>query len=228
MVTGVSLKGADTVLVPLRQSADKYVPLMLAFKGNYNRLGSIDGIGEDANTRLVMNFFLEKLRTGEFTVEEESLRSSDCFPIKTIDDLVQGFERNINDGAGSSVLNGESVVFALIARAIWDGIARAAPTRAESIPTLFERLFEASPAASQIYAGRLEAVTAHIRELGAVDLFLTKRRLSWQVSEGMGQDSAGEMRQYLEEARQLFSDSPTILAALRDYEHEVGDLLKDE
>ncbi|HEU0177961.1 MAG TPA: hypothetical protein VFV58_27165 [Blastocatellia bacterium] len=228
MVTGVSLKGADAALVLLHQSSDHYVPLALAVKGNYNRLGSIDGIDEDANTQSVMRFFQESLRSGVFTVDEEYLRGHGCFPIQTIEDLLQCFERNMNDGEGVAVLNGQSVVFALIARSVWDTIAEAAPTPVEPAMTSFKRLFKASPVGLEIYARSVGAVSKHIGELAAVDSLLNRRRLSWQPSEATGQDYPEEMRQYLDEARGIFSDSPTILAALRRYEQEIGDLLTDE
>jgi len=54
MATGVSLKGADAALVLLHRAAGEYAPISLAIKGNYNRLGAIDGVDEDANTRLVL------------------------------------------------------------------------------------------------------------------------------------------------------------------------------
>jgi hypothetical protein len=177
---------------------------------------------------LVLRFFLESLQSGVFTVEEDSLRGHGCFPFRTIEDLLQGFERNLNDGQGYAVLNGQSVVFALIASAVWETIAGAAPPPAESTRALFQRLFKASSAASGIYADSLEAVSGHISELAAVDSLLTSRGLSWRPTESTGQDYPEEMRQYLDEARRTFSDSPTILAALARYEQEVGDLLEDE
>jgi hypothetical protein len=179
----------------------------------------------DANTDLVLRSFLEGLRSGSFTVEEGYLRECGCFPIRTIEDLLQGFERNMNDGEGCAVLNGQSVVFALISRAVWETIARAAPPPAGSVLTLFHRLFKTSPAGAAIYAGSLAAVADHVGELAAVDTFIASRGLPWRPTEGTGQDYPEEMRQYLDEARRAFSDSSTVLAALDRYEHEVGDLL---
>jgi hypothetical protein len=228
MITGVSLKGADAALVLLHQSSDQYVPLALAVKGNYNRLGSINGIDEDANTQSVLRFFRESLGSGVFTVDEEYLRGHECFPIQTIEDLLQGFERNMNDVEGIAVLNGQSVGFALIARAVWDTIAEAAPTPDEPALTSFKRLFKASPVGLEIYTESVGAVSKHIGELAAVDSLLTMRGLTWRPSEATGQDYPEEMRQYLEEAREIFSDFPIILAALRRYEQEIGDLLIDE
>jgi hypothetical protein len=202
--------------------------MALAVKGKFNRLGSIDGIDEDANTQSVLRFFQKSLVSGAFTVDEEYLRGHGCFPIQTIEDLLQGFERNMNDGEGIAVLNGQSVVFALIVRAVWDTIAEAEPTPVQPASTSFKRLFKASPVGLEIYAESVGAVSKHIGELAAVDSLLTRRGMSWRPSEATGQDYPEEMRQYLYEARDIFSDLPIILAALRRYEYEIGDLLIDE
>jgi hypothetical protein len=228
MATGVSLKGADAALVLLQQASGEFVPISLAIKGNYNRLGSIDGVEEDANTRLVLRFFLDGLRSGVFKVDEEYLAGHRCFPIRTIEDLLQGFERNTNDGPGCAVLHGQPVVFALVARAVWETVAQAAPTPDEPVSAVFQRLFKASPVGATIYAGSLGEVAGHVGELAAVDAFLRSRSMAWQPSEAAGQDYPEEMRQYLVEARQAFADSATITAALRRYEDEVGELLEDE
>ncbi len=235
MVSGVSLKGADAALVILQQSTDHYAPLALAIKGNYNRLGSIDGIDEDTNTQLVLQFFLESLRTGAFAVDGHLPGNT---PIRTIEDLLQWLERNMNDSPGWNggwnddpgwaALNGHVITLSLIARVVWDTIAASVPARVESIPDLFERAFKVPQSESKIYAGAPETVAEHLKELAAVDSFLSTRGISWWPSEGTGQDYPEEMRQYLDEARQAFSDSPTILTALRLYEHEVGDLLTDQ
>jgi len=228
MVTGVSLKGAGAALVLLQDSAGEYCPISLAIKGNYNRLGSIDEIEEDANARLVLKFFLDGLPLGTFTVDEEALAREECFPIRTSEDLLQGFERNINDGPGYAALNGQPVVFALIARAVWDTIAQHASPSDESAPIVFQRLFAVSSVGAQIYAGALGEVCTHVGESAAFDALLKERRLPWKPAEDPGQDYPEEMRQYLGAARQTFADSAIIMEALRRYEVEVGDLLKDE
>jgi hypothetical protein len=228
MATGVSLKGADAALVLLQQATGEHVPMALAIKGNYNRLGSIDGVEEDANTRLVLRFFLDGLQSGAFRVDEEYLASHRCFPIRTIEDLLQGCERNMNDGPGHAVLHDQPVVFGLVARAVWDTIAQAAPTPNESVSAVFQRLLGVSSVGAAIYGGVLGEVAGHIGELAAVDAFLRGRGLAWQPTEGGGQDYPEEMRQYLAEARQAFADSATIMTALRRYEEAVAELLEDE
>ena len=89
MVSGVSLKGADAALVLLQQAGEAYRPIALAIVGNYNRLGSIDGIEEDANTKLVLEYFLGKLRSGAFAVDVDYFQGLDCYPIEDgIPDMV--------------------------------------------------------------------------------------------------------------------------------------------
>src|SRR5262245_3985750 len=80
MVSCVSLKGADAALVLLQQSGDAFHPMELAITGNYNRLGSIDGL-EDANTQLVFDYFQRKLASGEFVVDVDYLSGHEFYPI---------------------------------------------------------------------------------------------------------------------------------------------------
>src|SRR6516162_5759426 len=125
MVTGVSLKGADAALVLLQKRGENYHPIALAIRGNYDRLGSIDGIEEDDNTEAILAFFLAKLKTGEFVVDKEYFEICECYPIEDIEDLLHCFERTMNDHHEAALLGGSPVVFALISSSIWNGIARA-------------------------------------------------------------------------------------------------------
>lgn len=228
MATGVSLKGADAALVLLQQEGDAYHPIALAIKGNYNRLGAIDNIEEDANTALVLKFFREKLRAGDFVIDEDYFRSGDNYPIKELDQLLWGFERNINDNPNAALLNGRPVVFALLCRVVWDALARKVPPAKGPASAWFRQLFEGVPAAEAIYHGSLTKVSKHLREMSAVSAFLAGRGIAWTPPEDPGQDYPEEMRQYLAEARRAFSDSAVVLDALKDYETEVGDLLTDD
>src|SRR6478672_9094143 len=114
IVSGVSLKGADAALVLLQQTDDAHHPVALAITGNYNRLGSIDGIDEDANTQLVFAYFKRKLASGEFVVDADYLRGHEFYPIEDVERLLGCFERNMNANGSAAVLGGQPVVFALI------------------------------------------------------------------------------------------------------------------
>ena len=225
MVSGVSLKGSSAALVLLEQIADAYRPIALAITGTYNRLGCIDNIQEDDNTDLILNFFLEKLNSGEFVAKahyfEPKGRSS-------IEHLLHSFERNINDYPTAAVLGGRPIVFALICKTVWDTLARAGPTSGGSPEQWFGQLFKDVFIAEGIYRGKLPSVSRHLRELHAVADFLGRRGLAWRPADDVSQHYPEEMRQYLDEARQAFHDSDVILEALKDYEDEVSDLLTDD
>src|SRR5262249_53582969 len=144
------------------------------------RLGSVDGVEQDANTRRVLQFFLDGMRSGAVRVDEESLRIDRSFPIRKVEYLLRGGERNMNHWSGYLTLNGQPLVFALIARAVWAKIAGAATLPDESVPAEFQRLFGPSSAGAAIYAGSLDDVAEHVGELAAVDAFLRGRGLRWQ------------------------------------------------
>jgi hypothetical protein len=226
-VTGVSLKGADTALVLLQQTADGHAPIALAVKGNYNRYGSIDMLDEDEHTARVFDFFHRALRAGDLVVDEDYFRGSDYYPFKRLADVLQVFERNMNGNPRAALLNGVAVKFALISSTVWNTIARAAPP-SDSPSVLFQRLFGASPIATAIYANGLNAVAAHVTEFASVDAFMRGRGLSWAPTEAGGQDYPEEMTEYLEEALRTFADSPLAQTALLNYSLEVEDLLEEE
>ncbi len=226
MVTGVSLKGAGATLVLLQQTGATHHPIALPVQGAYNRLGSIDGVEEDANAALILRYFLDKLQRGEFVVDADYLRPHNAFPIENIERLLAAFERNINDNPQAAVLSGRPVVFALIARAVWDAVASAAPPPSAPAATVFQRLFKGVPAAEGIYRGRLANVTGHLQELAGVHQFLAGRGLTWRPAEDPSQHNAGEMRAYLDAARQAFRDAPAVLQGLKAYEAEVAELLE--
>jgi hypothetical protein len=228
MVTGVSLKGADAALVLLQQAGEAHHPIALPIKGTYNRLGSIDGIDEDANTALILKYFLDRLRREELVVDADYLRIHKCFPIENLEQLLAAFERNINDNSAAAVLNGRPVVFALISWAVWGAIASSGPPTSGPATTLFQRLFKGVPAAEGVYRGNVAKVAGHLQELAGVHSFMASRGLTWRPAEDPSQHYAGEMRTYLEAAQQAFRDVPAVLQGLKAYEAEVADLLKEE
>jgi hypothetical protein len=228
MVTAVSLKGADAALVLLQQAGDSYHPVALPIKGTYNRLGSIDFIREDANTRLVLTYFRARLKDGGFVVDAGYFRDRGCYPIKTIERLLTCFERNMNDYFNAAVLGGQRVVFALICRAVWDAVARASPPAREPASARFQRLFGGVAVAEEIYRGSLAEVSKPLKELSAVSEFLTDQGLGWRPADHPGQHYPEDMRQYLVEARRTFSGSAAVLDGLKAYERKVSWLLEDD
>ena len=117
--------------------------------------------GETEAAAAILVFFLHKLVSREFA---PYLRSHDYYPIRDIERLLAAFERNINDHPGAAVLYGQPVVFALICRAVWDGIARASTSSASSASAMVLPV--------NIYGDNLAPVAAHMHELWAVRDFL--------------------------------------------------------
>jgi hypothetical protein len=226
LATGVSLKGADAALVLLQRDGDAYRPLAAALHGPYNRLGAIDNVRKDAHSRLVLNFFLDKLQSGAFVVAADSLRIHGYYPIRDVEQLLACFERALNDNPAAAVLDGRPVVFALFSEAVWDALASSAP-EAEDAEERVRRLFAGVPAAEEMYLGQGEPFADELGELEAVSSFLAGRGLAWRPANDLDQHSSDEMKEYLRQARAAFRDCPTVLKALRAYEREVRDLLEE-
>jgi hypothetical protein len=222
MISGVSLKGASALLVPLQEIDGALVPIALAIKGRYNRLGSIDGIEADANTSAVLKFFLDRLASGEFVVDADYLRKEKLFPIATIEQLLQAFERNINDHSQAALLNRRPVVFALIGNSIWQSIVEAETLRILPLETVLG----SNSVATQIYAKGAYPVRDSVAELDCISNFLNSRNLPWQSAGDPGQHYPDDMQAFLNAAKEKFRDSEMLLAGLRAYEGEVQELLR--
>jgi hypothetical protein len=218
MITGVSLKGADAVVVLLGQTETFCYPISLGISGQYNRVGGIDQPArEDANMRLVLNHFRSKQRNGELDI---------ATPFANIYELLSEFAEYIDWDDASGRIPG-AIVYALICGAIWDAIADSAPVASEPTTLLFDQLFAATPEAQEIYSGNLADLAGPVRELAAVNSFMARREIAWTPPELPNQDWPEDMRAYLATARQTYQNVPTILAGLDAYEAEVARLLVD-
>jgi hypothetical protein len=224
MISGVSLKGASTLLVPLQEIDGALAPIALGIKGTYNRLGSIDGIEADANTAAVLKFFLGRLASGEFVVDADYLRREKLFPIATIEQLLQAFERNINDHSQAALLNRRPVVFALIGNSIWQSIVEAETLRILPLETVLG----SNSVATQIYGKGTYPVRDCVAELDCISNFLDSRNLLWQSAGDPAQHHFDDMQTFLNAAKEKFRDSEMLLAGLRRYESEVQDLLRKD
>ena len=165
MVTGVSLKGADAVLVLLEGADSTFLPAALGIKGNYNRGGGIDLIEEDENVSLVEAYFRQKLRSGEFVVKDYYLGGESYSEKYSAEWFLWVLERNINDDPEAAVLYGQPLVFALVCKAVWNSIARSAAPLDDSDEEVFRRLFDGRSVPSDIYGGTISAVRPQL--LGA-------------------------------------------------------------
>jgi hypothetical protein len=239
MISGVSLKADDAVLICLLQTHNsnppEYVPVTLPMRGTYDRLGAIDEIQEDANTDLILRFFLKSLEVGEFVVDQEFLAdklvpgsNEFCYPIRKIQHLVIAFERNVNEFPTFALWEGQPVMFALISQEVWDALVRSPVAKASEndIQAKFERTFANSALAQGIYNEHLTVVARHLAEMSIVTDFLVEQGIAWRPEEDARQHYE-EVRQFLTEARSTFQNTPAILAGLDAYEQKIR-LLLDE
>jgi len=229
MVSGVSLKGADTVLVLLENAGSSYLPAALGIKGKYNRLGGIDMIEEDESVNLIEGYFQNKLRSGELKIEDRYLQSPpQGFSQKySAEWFIEVLERNINEDPQAAVLNGRPLVFALICKAIWNSITSSAQASDASDENLFSRLFDGRSIPSAIYNGGLTTVRPQLAELYAITEFFRAGEIVWIFTEADSQHYDDEMNNYLSAAREAFAGDSFVLRGLDDYESEVEDLLAE-
>ena len=224
MLTGVSLQGEHAVLVPLFEDGGALAPVAFGIKGSYNRLGAIDNILEDANTAAILKFFLGKLATREFVVDEDYLRGHSAFPITHIEQLLAGFERNVTEYPRAARLNDNPVLYGLISQSVWQAIAEAA-LPFPSNRNVHQDLFAGSPIAAAIYGGRIGDLTTHAKELAAVMALMSSRDIAWSAPQEHDQWYVREMIQFLSEARAAFGDCPAVLEGLRAYERAVAEVI---
>ncbi|OWK36790.1 hypothetical protein FRUB_09353 [Fimbriiglobus ruber] len=214
-------------MVLLQHTDTVYRPIALALKGNSNRSGSIDGVENNANTELVLKYFLGKLASGAYDIHEPYYRLPNGRSITTIEHVLTPFERNMNDGH-ENTLDGRPVVFALICRAVWDACASSTAAKPAPATSFYSELFGDSSVPAEMYCGSLTKVLRHLRELSVVSKMLSRRKCPWKPTASDGaQHSGEEMRHYLQEARRAFKGSAVVLKGLRAYELEVEDCFTD-
>ncbi|MCX4964026.1 hypothetical protein OHA98_04165 [Streptomyces sp. NBC_00654] len=233
-VTGISLRGTDAVAVGLMANEGGYRPVTLGITGNYNRLGSIDGIERDRNSDSVFEYFCRRAWSGDFVMAKQY---ADAYgdPPHDIDSLLSYFERNVSDSSEerpAATLYGRRVFSVLIARPVWNALAAGEFAPGGDAPEVwFTEVFGDAREPGELYRGCLAEVARDIRALAAVNGFLGARGTGWSLpdeDEIGGQHYAPEMREYLSEARTGFQDVPSVLRALDVYAEAAGELLEDD
>jgi hypothetical protein len=245
MLTGVSLRPSDVVAVLLRKRDQTYAPIALPVFGGFDQAGGIDSIEEDAHTALLIEFFTAQLRTGRFVAQDYSHkhliwpeRSADYFSV--IDGLFGLIERNTTmwhfwgDGVDPYVtIDGDPVVFALLARPVWEAIVEAADQPTATDAELLDNAFGGDVVAHDLYDGHLSEVTSALRAFAVVNDFVRAHDVAW-TPPGFGkygtnyeQHFDDEIVEYLQRARDDWRDSPAIQTGV-DQQAVVTQVLLDE
>jgi hypothetical protein len=238
-LTGVSLIG-DATCVLLRLCDDGFAPITLPLTGDYNRLGAIDGVAENPNSQLIVDYFAEHLRTGRFVAVDETTVNETVWPAPSpeyrsvIDGLVGLVERNTTvwhvlrmGNAPMVAFDGDPIVLSLISQPVWDAIVAGSTTPGGSLEALFDKVFHRDSIAQGIYHQHLPEVAMQLRELAIVDAFLDTHGRSWTPPGDYGQHWREEILSYLERAREAYRDVPVVLDGLDGYAAEIAQLFAE-
>lgn len=231
MLTGISLRPGEVVAVLLRKRDQSYSLIALPVFGDFDQEGGVDEIEEDAHTALLIEFFAAQLHTGRFVAGDyfnEHLiwpePSAQYFSV--IDGLFGLVERNTTmwhhygDGAEPYVtIDGDPVVFALLARPVWDAIVESADQPTTSVASLLDTAFGGDVIAHALYGDHVDKLRSAVRAFAAVNDFLRTHDVPW-TPPGFGRYGTdyhqhyGEMVEYLQRARVDWRDSPAILTGI--------------
>ena len=239
MITGVNLgSSVGTAVVLLHQaSRGQYFPISLGIHGTYDGFGSIDWVPVDLNAVLLTRFFSDAHRTGRFQVEDQT-RLNDPHrldPDIDIEFLLHLVERTVScsdlfDHAGtyppSTVLDGDPVVFAMIAQPVWDAIAAEPDSLRLDLTT--SAFGPGADVAAEIYGEHLDQLGEPLRQFAAVSDFIASQPLlRWappndpvqRFPHGSGIQFGTELsRRFVEKARHDYRGVTAIQTALDDYE----------
>jgi len=233
MITGVSLNFCSPRCIKLswNESNHSYMPLTLPVSGEYNYLGGVEAYGEEQN-------YLITLFYPDINIRHEST-----------EDIYQ-LIRSILNGPNALILNG---VWDAIARnypSYWysdiDNIKRIFHPHAQGLilnsrpnypfeEFLEEKLWECEeegiepPTKDEIKKEYLIYCMQQYNtsEMATIDTFLCDQQMCWHPSEIINQHPEPVIRQYLKEAKENFSDFPTIIEVLLRYEHDMESYFKE-
>jgi hypothetical protein len=239
MVTGINNSPGEATVVLLVMTENRYRPISLGISGSYDGYGCIDKIQLDNNTAMACEFFSKAHRAGRFDARDQtSADAPELFdPDIDIDALLYLVERTTScfsafDAGGwgyppSPVLDGNPVVFAMIAQPVWDELA-ADPDLTCARDAAFASAFEPEPGvAAEIYGQRLFEIDIEVRRFAAIADFIRRQpALRWAPGgepeqryardRGM-QFSEAEIDTFVAQARNDYRDEPAVQAALDTY-----------
>ncbi|WP_166905750.1 hypothetical protein [Mycobacterium sp. DL440] len=231
ILTGVSVDFVGATAVILRCTPTGYEPITLGLSGEYDGYGTIDGIREDRNSKLVYEYFARQSRSGRFTArihpQEDLVVFNDDFNLDALIDLIENsWSLSCAEERFTilplAVLDGDALVFALIAQPIWDAIAAAGSEEAS-----IAAAFGDAALPREIYGSQLTDIESQLRELAAVNAFVRSHGLRWappgdpdqRYPTDMGsQRDHEENAEFIAQARRDYCDSPALLAGLDAYE----------
>lgn len=209
MITGLSLKSSKTVLVLLEKTGDDYVPIALPVFGEYNRLGAIDSIHENQNTKTIFQFFQSKIHSGDVKVDWEEVYHNGEFlkKIDTIEHLFTAIERGVTMEYDCVTLNGKRIEYSLIDTNIWNEISRYNLYKNDSALNYSDTWVLIYPETS-VDSDDLIAQFNNVRN------FMHKNQIQWTPPNDAEQHYDEDVTDFLEEAKATFKDEPYIMSGI--------------
>lgn len=216
MISGLSLKSSKTTLILLEKAGDNYLPIALPVFGQYNRLGAIDMIEENKNTKDILTFFQSKINSGEIKVDWEEVYWQGEFlkKIENIEQLFTAIERSVTMEYDCVTLNKQRIEYSLINTRIWNEIVCFDFENKE--PNLIP-----SKTWKEIYNQPNSDYDYLEHQFKKAQNFLNKHNLKWTPPNDSGQHYDEEVNDYLEQAKSKFIDEPLMMNGILAYEKEL-------
>ncbi|MCS3850879.1 hypothetical protein [Tsukamurella ocularis] len=228
----MSLTHTEAAMVVLsRGSGGVYRPAALPMIDHYDYYGGI-APDDNRNTELIAAGIAQATKSGRYWTDD-GWPSGGWDP--SIHDVISNLVRNMSDwlglyqgaeppsGAGTT-FDGVPLVFALIARPVWEAIVADGEEEID-VARAFVEVFGDEPLPRALYGCGGGAPSSEVTALVTVDRFLSARGMRWQshadglAAEGFGgQHSHEEMLAWLRRACTEFADDPVLLAGLGAYE----------
>lgn len=236
LITGINVGGGvDTAVVLLhRTPAGQYCPISLGIHGTYDGFGCIDGVPADLNSALLTRFFSAAHRAGRFEARDHTHTGDPNWfdPDIDIESLLYLVERTTTCSdlygqpyAPGTMLDGDPVVYAMIAQPVWNAIASQNRSPRTNLTTA--AIGPGAHIAADIYGQHLGQLIEPLRQFAAVsDFIATRPLLRWappnepvqRYARGSGvRFSAAASRRFVEDARREYRNYPAIQTALDSY-----------
>jgi hypothetical protein len=212
MISGLSLKSSETVLILLEKNGEDYSVISLPVTGQYNRVGAIDGIEENENTQSIEAFFAKKFNDEELELDKDEIPSREDI---TIEQLINGIERGVTMEYDSVVYKGKRIEFALIDKTIWDKII--------AVGFSCKLNIEEHTVWKEIYPVKFSGYDELLNQLNNIQAFLELQNIKWYPPRDQSQHYEEEVTEYLEEARTKFSSEFFMLEAISEYESKLSE-----
>lgn len=239
MLTGVSVDFVGATAVILRCTATGYEPVTLGISGEYSGYGMLWWLAEDRNTELVYEYFSRQSRSGRFTARhhpyEDPVEFTDDYSLEDLLAAIEAacslattFDDEDFEALPLAVLDGDPLVFGLIAQPVWDAIAAAGEGEAS-----LDAAFGEAKVPREIYGSHLTDVDRQLRDFAAVSAFVRSHELRWAPpgdpaqrypTEMGAQRDDDENAEFIAQARDDYRDSPVLLAGLDAYAKRLQEL----